>query len=297
MSGTDDRATGTGADGSATAKQSLQDLVRAGAGGLLIGLPLFFTQEMWQTGFLLPSWKLILLLLIAFVVVIGYSTASGFRRERSRLQLLVDSVETLGMAVVVSAVALLILERIGPGVGLREALGKVALETVPVAFGVSLAGTQLAAPQDTGTDRGSDPGDGQAVGVTGRLMVAAGGSLLFALNVAPTAEPVILAIEATPWLLLLVVLGSYLVSLGIVFYSDFRGGRTMDAGGGPLDGPFGETAVAYGISLAVSLLLLWFFGRTDGASANVILAETVMLGLVASVGAAAGRLLVGGSRG
>ena len=54
-----------------------------------------------------------------------------------------------------------------------------------------------------------------------------------------------------------------------------------------------ETVAAYAVSLAVSLLLLWSFGRTDGASWSAIVGQTVMLGFVAAFGAAAGRLLVG----
>jgi len=48
------------------------------------------------------------------------------------------------------------------------------------------------------------------------------------------------------------------------------------------------------VSLLVSLLLLWAFGRTDGASWSAIAGQTLMLAVVASFGAAAGRLLIGG---
>ena len=41
--------------------------------GLLSYLPLLYTMEMWTHSFLLPSWKVIVLLSVAFVVVIGYS--------------------------------------------------------------------------------------------------------------------------------------------------------------------------------------------------------------------------------
>jgi uncharacterized membrane protein len=71
-------------------------------GGLLIGLPLLFTMEMWFHSFLLPSWKIVLLLAVAFVVVIGYTAVSGFRRDRSRAELVVDAVETMGIAAVVA---------------------------------------------------------------------------------------------------------------------------------------------------------------------------------------------------
>ena len=115
---------------------TVRDLVRASGGGLLIGLPLLYTMEMWAHSFLLPSWKIVGLLGVALVVVIGYSAVSGFRRDRTWRELLIDSVETMGIAVVVSSVALLLLGRIGLETGLRDAVGKIALETIPVAFGV-----------------------------------------------------------------------------------------------------------------------------------------------------------------
>lgn len=279
--------------------KSARELTRAVGGGLLIGLPLLFTMEMWFHSFLLPSWKILVLLAVSFVVVIGYSAVSGFRRERSWPELLIDSVQTMGIAAVVSAVALLLLGRIGPEVGLRDAVGKVALQTIPVAFGVSLAGTQLASSDDSGEDaedQGSTANDGADIGIFGRLFVAAGAALLFSINVAATEEPVLLGVEAEWGLLMATMAGSLAMTFGIVFYADFRGGRSLDVGDSPLDHPVTETVAAYALSLLVSLLLLWSFGRTDGTAPSVILAETVMLGIVAAFGAAAGRLLVGGSR-
>ena len=276
--------------------QTAQDLLRAVGGGLFVGLPLLFTMEMWFHSFLIPSWKIILLLAVSFLVVIGYSAVSGFRRERTWRELLVDSLETMGIAMVVSAVALFLLGRIGPDVGLRDAIGKIALETIPVAFGVSLAGTQLASSDDEGMgdEQGSAAGDGAGTGTLGRLIVAAGGALVFALNVAPTEEPMLLGVEAPWWLLVLVAIATMAMTLGIVFYADFRGGRPDDIRDGALDHPISETLAAYAISLLVSLLLLWSFGRTEGATFAVIAGQMIMLAVLASFGAAAGRLLLGG---
>jgi putative integral membrane protein (TIGR02587 family) len=289
-------------DRSATARQSdvqqtAQDLLRAVGGGLLVGLPLLFTMEMWFHSFLLPSWKIVLLLAVSFVVVIGYSAVAGFRRERSWAELLVDSLETMGISIIVATFAMLLLGRIGPDVGLRDAIGKVALEAIPVAFGVSLASSQLAAPGDDADEeeQGSTAGDGAGVGPFGRLFVAGGAALLFALNVAPTEEPVLLGVEAPWWLLVMVALATLAMTLAIVFYADFRGGRSMEHGDGPLGSPLAETVAAYAVSLLVSLLLLWSFGRTDGASLSAIAGQTIMLAVLASFGAAAGRLLVGGN--
>lgn len=283
--------------------RTARQLLRAVGGGLIIGLPLLFTMEMWFHSFLLSSWKLVVLLLVTFLVVIGYSALSGFRHERSWAELLIDSVHTMGIAAVVSALALLLLGRIGLDTGLRDAVGKIALQVIPVAFGVSLAGAQLAGGGDEGDredddDQGSSAtGGGAQPSAFGRLFVGAGAALLFALNIAPTEEPMLLGLEAEWWLLLLVVAASIAMTLAIVFYADFRGGRSPEVGDSILDHPLTETVAAYAVSLAVSLLLMWSFGRTDGASWSAIVGQTVMLGFVAAFGAAAGRLLVGSGSG
>ncbi len=289
--------------------RTARQLLRAVGGGLIIGLPLLFTMEMWFHSFLLSSWKLVALLLLTFLIVIGYSAVSGFRHDRTWTQLLVDSVHTMGIAVVVSALALLLLGRIGPDTGLRDAVGKVALQVIPVAFGVSLAGAQLAGggagggskdarEREDEEDQGSSATDGsRKLGAFARLFVGAGAALLFALNIAPTEEPMLLGVEAEWWLLLLVVIASIAMTLGIVFYADFRGGSSPEPGDSILDHPLTETVAAYAVSLGVSLLLMWSFGRTDGASWSAITGQTVMLGFVAAFGAAAGRLLVGGGGG
>ena len=44
-------------------------------------------------------------------------------------------------------------------------------------------------------------------------------------------------------------------------------------------------------------MLLWSFGRTDGVSGMAIVGQMIMLAVLASFGAAAGRLLVGGGQG
>ena len=106
----------------------------------------------------------------------------------------------------------------------------------------------------------------------------------------------LLGIEAEWWQVLLVVPATLAMTFVIVFLADFRGGRSLAAGDSPLDHPVSETLAAYTVSLLVSLLLLWAFGRTDSASWSVIVGQMVMLAVVASFGAAAGRLLVGGGQ-
>lgn len=277
-------------------ESSLRDYTRGVAGGLVVGLPLLYTMEIWSHGFILPGWKLLLLLGIAFVIVLGYNALAGFRRERTYAELVMDSVATIGLGIVVAFVALIVLGRIDAGTSLRDAAGKVALEAIPIAFGASLAATQLRGNGgSSGSGNGGSSGAQGGTGAFHRLLVGAGGALLFALNVAPTDEPVMLGIEAGPELLLVVIAATLLLTLALVFYADF-GGRRAARGEGVLDRPLTETVAAYALSLGIALLLLWSFGRTEGASVQAIAGMTVMLAVVASVGAAIGRLLIGGEQ-
>lgn len=263
-------------------RKSARDYIRAAGGGLVVGLPLLFTMEVWFQGFTLPGWKILLLLAVAFLIVVGYNSIAGFRRERTIAELVADSVSAVGLGIVISLVALLVLGRIDSTTSLRDAAGKIALESIPVSFGVSVAAAQLGAQSNDHAGRGP----------FSRLFVGGAGALLFALNVAPTDEPMMLGIEASPWLLIAVVVTSLLVTFALVYYADF-GGRTR-SGKGILEHPWSETVSAYAVSLGVALLLLWSFGRTDGLGLSAIAGMTVMLGLVASAGAAIARLLVGG---
>lgn len=104
-----------------------------------------------------------------------------------------------------------------------------------------------------------------------------------------------LGIEAPPWLLIGVIAASLGLTLVLVFYADF-GRSGAHHPGGLLDQPLAETVTSYAVSVGVALLLLWSFGRTDGAGILTIVGMAVMLAGVASVGAAIGRLLVSGER-
>jgi len=272
----------------AAISETIRDHVRAAVGGLLVGLPLLWTMEMWEHGSTLPSLKLLLLFGLAFVIVVGFNALSGFRRERTWLELLLDAVQGLGLAIAVAAAMLFILGRLEPELGLQTLVGRVALLAIPVAFGTALAATVLSEPEE-GSD--ADP-----VGPIGRLLVAAGGALYFALNVAPTDEVRLLGSEADVSLLLLAILASLGISLAISFLvktPDASAG--MHPGDGPLSHPLGETIAAYAIALLVALILLVSFGLHEGLGLRTLVGSVVMLGTLASFGSAAGRLLLAGS--
>lgn len=249
-------------------------------------------MEVWDDGAVLGPGKILALLAIGFVVVIGFNALAGFRRDRTWVELLVDSVEAMGLSALVAALALAVLGRLDPALGPSTLAGRIAIETLPVAFGMSLAATVMGQADD---DRGG-PTSPAGLGPVGRLVPASAGGLYFALNIAPTDEVRLLGALASPVQLLVVVFAGLAIGLTIVFYADFRGGlaAASRAPAGPLDTPLGETVAAYAVALLVSLVLLWAVGSSDGATPYAVVAQTVMLGIVASFGTAAGRLIVGG---
>jgi putative integral membrane protein (TIGR02587 family) len=272
--------------------ETARDHLRAAVGGLFVGLPLLWTMEMWEHGATQRPLNLLLLFGLGFAIVAGFNAVSGFRRDRTWVEILVDAVQGMGLSIVVAAAMLYVLGRLEPELGLPTLVGRIGLLSIPVAFGTALAATVLSEPEEGG---GREP-----VGPIGRLFVAAGGALYFALNVAPTDEVRVLGSEADVPLLLVVIVASLVISLAIVFVVELpggRGGSSSDSRGGPIDKPAGETVAAYAIALLVSLVLISSFGQSDGLGLRALAGYVVMLGTLASFGSAAARLLVGGESG
>lgn len=274
-------------DGGAAASISdtVRDHVRAVVGGLLVGLPLLWTQEMWRNGETLHPLKLLVLLAASFAIVVGFNAVSGFRRERSWVELVLDSLQGLGLSMFIAAIVLYVLGRIEPELGIATVVGRVALLAIAVSFGTALAATLL-------NDQ-EDGGGREAAGPVGELFVAAGGALYFALNIAPTDEVRLVGSEADTPLVFLAISVSLVVGLATLVTIDRAKGSRAWFGEGPLDGVLGQTIGGYATALLVSYVLLWSFDIVEGLGFRALVGHVVMLGLVAAFGAAAARILVG----
>jgi uncharacterized membrane protein len=107
--------------------------------------------------------------------------------------------------------------------------------------------------------------------------------------VAPTDEGVLLAAELDYVHLAAIMILSALLSYGIVFASGFDQG----SGPGPFQSPLTETALSYLISLLVSGAILYFLDFIhSGVSVHLALAMIIVLGFPATIGGAAGRLVI-----
>jgi len=103
---------------------------------------------------------------------------------------------------------------------------------------------------------------------------------------------VMISAKMTPWHAIALVLLSLAVMHGFVFAVGFRGGTELSP-----DDPWWSafarfTLPGYVTALAISLYILWTFGRTDGASFGHVCMAVVVLGFPSSLGAAAARLII-----
>lgn len=270
--------------------ESLREYGRGIAGGLMFSIPLLFTMEVWWSGFLLHPWRIVIYGAATFALLLLYNRFAGLRRDASMAEVMIDSVEEMGIGIVLAAVVLWLLGRIGAAMEPLEILGKIAVEAMTVAIGVSVGTAQLGTADDGEEGLSGGTGD-EANSYLPQTAIALCGAVLFAANVAPTDEISVIASESTPWKLLLISLFSLGLGSVILFFAGFRGADRFVARGGFSVAARG-IVTTYAVSLAASWALLWFCGKLDGEPFQTRLAMTIVLGLPAVLGASAGRMLL-----
>lgn len=181
---------------SRTISQSLREYGRGVAGGLMFSVPLLYTQEVWQSGILLEPWRILLFGAVTYSLLLLYNRYSGLREDASMAEVAIDSVEEMGIGFVLAALVLALTGRIDENSGGVEALGTIVMEATTVAIGVSVGTAQLGAPDDGDEGVASSAADPAAY--FPQMAIALCGAVLFAANVAPTEEIVIIASESSP---------------------------------------------------------------------------------------------------
>lgn len=268
----------------------LEGYVRALAGAFLFGIPMLMTLEMWEIGSYLPPGLLLGFLGSAFLANLGLAHVAGFRREGRTLRADVEeSIEAVAIGTFASVVVLLILNRIGPGVPLDASVGMVVVQTVPLSIGASVANVIF-------SDRGAVEGLPQR-GPIREAVLDIGGTLVGAVFVgfaiAPTEETALLAAEMTPAHVIALVVFTLLLAYVIVFEAQFGLQRRRHQQEGLFQSPISETALSYVLSVGIAYVALSAFAQFGaGEPLDAVIRETLVLALPASIGGAAGRLVV-----
>ncbi|NJR65905.1 MAG: TIGR02587 family membrane protein, partial [Leptolyngbyaceae cyanobacterium CRU_2_3] len=223
----------------------------------------------------------------------------GFRQSQptSPKQALIDSVESLAIGIVCALFMLFLLREITSATPLNEALGKIIFEAVPFSIGVALSrsmlsgGDKVTSSSDSESSGGeSKLGQNSTLADIGATLV---GTIIIAFNIAPTDEVPMLAAAVSPLWLLAVIIASLLISYGIVFAAGFTTQQQRHQHQGLFQSPIAETSMSYLISLVAAAFMLWFFHRLALTDPWTLwLKYSILLGLPATVGGAAGRLAV-----
>ncbi|MEP0912303.1 TIGR02587 family membrane protein [Leptolyngbya sp. GB1-A1] len=279
-------------------RSELADVVRGLAGGFLFGIPLIYTMEVWWIGSYADAGGLLGVLASTYVIVFLLNRTDGFRQQYPDQirQALTDSVEALAIGIVCVTWVLILLQEITWDTSVNEAVGKIVFESVPFAIGVGLARSILQGNRggnDEENDSGQPPrsqGSNSTLTDIGATLI---GSIFIGFSIAPTDEvPMLAAAISPPWLL--VVIGmSLLVSYCIVFAAGFTTQKRRLQERGLFQRPFTETIVSYLLSLSTAAIMLYFFHRLDFSDPwNSWLEQTLLLGLPATIGGAAGRIAI-----
>ncbi len=276
-----------------TIEASTAEYARGLAGGFLLSLPLLYTMEVWWQGFILPPLHLLAFIGVTFVLLLGYNRFSGMRRDASFLEVAIDSVEELGLGILLSTVILLCLNKIWIGMPLEEALGRITIEAMTVAIGVSVGTAQLMKDdEDTGMDGdGDNRSSFDPHAFFEQIFVSFCGATLVGSSIAPTEEVLQIAVSSSTLHLISVTILSLCVIGAVLYMSNCKGADEIK-GGYPLSNKIETVSVVYAISIASALLLLWMYGQVSGVSAAVVVSEAIVLAFVTSLGASAGRLLI-----
>ncbi|MFZ4666110.1 MAG: TIGR02587 family membrane protein [Prochlorotrichaceae cyanobacterium] len=268
-------------------------ILQRSAGGFLFGVPLLYTIELWSIGSeTRPLW-LLGALGIGFVGVFLITQAEILRRH-GRLNCgenFRETVEVLAIGLICAAISLLLIRRITWETPLNEILGKLVFEGISFSFGAALAVSLLNKGKIPSEDPEIRPPDFRDT--LADLDATLLGAFIIAFNIAPTDEVTFLATAIPPLWLLVLIAASLLISYLIVFAAGFTNQRERQEQLGWIQRPLSETLVAYLISLGAGVMMLWFFHQLNTHDPwQKWLSSTIVLGLPASIGGAAGRIIL-----
>lgn len=277
-------------------RTELNDLLRGASGGFLFGVPLLYTMEVWWIGSSVGPVRMLLALILTFAIIFFLNQTAGFRRKSDvhTTDALADSVEAIAIGIVCAGFILILLQEITLQTPLHETLGKLIYEGMPFSFGVALANQFLRGDEGRSDQQTHSSAKSKQLSATlSDISATLIGATIIAFNIAPTDEIPMLAAAVSGLSLLLLMVASLLISYGIVFASGFTNYQQRQQQRGIFQRPLSETIASYLVSLIAAMVMLFFFQKIEFSDPwQVWLNYSILLGLPAAVGGAAGRLAI-----
>jgi putative integral membrane protein (TIGR02587 family) len=170
---------------------------------------------------------------------------------------------------------------------LRDLSGKLALESIPVSIGASVAMSEFGDAHRVAEERRKH------AGYWGSLGMALAGAMLFGFAVSGTEEPLMIADQLRWFHALALMMLSLLQVFGIVYAVDSKQ-RPEDVGTARHTMEVVREGIStYALALLVGVYLLWTFRTIDPAIGVVpAVYAAITIGFVTSLGAAAAELLI-----
>lgn len=266
--------------------QFFRGLARAFAGAVIFGLPLHMTMDMWQLGLYLEPWRISLFLLLFFPYLVVLSRHAGFEDTLSWKDDVVDALVAYAVGFVSSAAVLGSMGILDGPATPRETAGKLALLAVPGSIGALLAQSQL------GEKKTVEEGRSKGQKYLSDLFIMGTGALFLAFNLAPTEDLILIVTRMTEWHALILMVLSVAAMHGFVYSAGFQG-QPGNPKGYPAWNLFLRFTIAgYAMTLILSAIILWSFGRMEGLAPAGRIMAAVALGFPAAIGAAAARLIL-----
>ncbi len=278
-------------------QEELLNLLRGASGSFLFGMPLLYTVEVWWIGSSTTPSEMLIALGITFFVVYLLNQSEGFRTtvEIRPIDALMETVEAMAIGILCAFVSLILIGRITLETPLNETLGKLVFECIPFSIGVALARSTLSSDRASRPLRKARPRptsggfDTFLIDIDATLI----GALFIAFSIAPTEEVSLLSASLSPLWLLLIMVASLVLSYCIVFLAGLTNQKERRQQPGFLQRPINETLICYLVCLCASALMLLFFQQLSWDDPwQEWLSDTLMLGLPATIGGAAGRLVI-----
>jgi putative integral membrane protein (TIGR02587 family) len=265
--------------------QAMQPLARAFGGAILFAMPMLMTMEMWWLGLYMDRLRLCLFLVLAFPLLVGLSYHAGFEKTFRLRDDVTDAFVAYAVGFVASGLTLFAFGVLTGDDSPGELLGKISIQAVPASMGAILARSQL------GIEKAEEREKGRNARYAGEIFLMGAGALFFSFNVAPTEEVMLITYKIDETRVLAIMAASLTIMHAFTYTLGFRG-QADPAEGTRAVKFFFFTVVGYAVSFGISWYVLWTFGRLDGAPLVQQVTAAAVLGLPASIGAAAARLIL-----